>query len=51
MHMNKKKSLYEAPTIDILEVQFEESVLTGSNNYGAEGAAGNEIEDGYVYEL
>ena len=30
--MNKKKSLYEAPTIDILEVQFEESVLTVSQN-------------------
>ena len=49
--MNKIKSLYEAPTIDILEVQFEEGVLTGSNNYGAEGTAGNAIEDGYEYEL
>ena len=49
--MNKIKSLYEAPTIDILVVQFEESVLTGSNNYGAEGTAGNAIEDGYEYEL
>ena len=30
--MNKKLSLYEAPTIDILEVRFEESLLTVSQN-------------------
>ena len=30
--MNKKKSLYEAPTIDVLVVQFEGAILTGSNN-------------------
>ena len=29
--MNKKKSLYEAPTIDILEVQFEGMVCTSPN--------------------
>ena len=29
--MNKIKSLYEAPTIDILVVQFEDSLLTVSN--------------------
>ena len=28
--MNKKKSLYEAPTIDILVVQFEGALLQGS---------------------
>ena len=28
MHMNKIKSLYEAPTIDILVVQFEGMVCT-----------------------
>lgn len=49
--MNKIKSLYEAPTTNILVVQFEEGVLTGSNKYGAKGAAGNVIEDGYEYEL
>ena len=31
MHMNKIKSLYEAPTIDVLEVQFEGAILTGSD--------------------
>ena len=36
--MNKIKSLYEAPTIDILEVQIEESVLTGSPVAGQAGA-------------
>ena len=30
--MNKIKSLYEAPTIDVLVVQFEGAILTGSNN-------------------
>ena len=28
--MNKIKSLYEAPTIDILEVRFEGGILTNS---------------------
>ena len=51
MRMNKIKSLYEAPTIDILVVRLEGGVLSGSNNYGANGAAGNDIEDGYEYEL
>ncbi len=30
MRMNKKKSLYEAPTIDILVVQFEGALLQAS---------------------
>ena len=30
--MNKMKSLYEAPTTDVLVVRFEESLLTLSNN-------------------
>ena len=51
MRMNKIKSLYEVPTINIFEVRLEESVLTVSNNYGEKGAAGNDIEDGYEYEL
>ena len=46
--MNKIKSLYEAPTIDILEVQFEESVLTVSNqnntiNYATIDEWGSEL--------
>ena len=28
--MNKKKSLYEAPTTDVLVVRFEGAILTGS---------------------
>ena len=32
MHMNKIKSLYEAPTIDILEVRFEGAILTLSED-------------------
>lgn len=44
--MNKKKSLYEAPTIDVLEVQIEESVLTVSNqNNTIENATIDEWED------
>lgn len=31
MLMNKKKSLYEAPTTNILVVRFEGALLTGSN--------------------
>ena len=42
--MNKKKSLYEAPTIDILEVRFEGAILTGSNNAQSE-AMPSFIED------
>ncbi|MBR1558138.1 MAG: hypothetical protein IJ647_10375 [Prevotella sp.] len=36
--MNKKKSLYEAPTTDVLVVRFEEGVLTGSPVAGQAGA-------------
>ena len=46
-----KKIYYEKPECEILVVRFEEGVLTGSNNYGAKGTAGNTIEDGYEYEL
>ena len=31
MLMNKKKSLYEAPTTNILVIRIEESLLTVSN--------------------
>ena len=32
MRMNKNKSLYEAPTTEVLVVRFEGAILTGSNN-------------------
>lgn len=51
MHMNKKKSLYEAPTIDVLVVQFEESVLTGSPQFGTTGSAGDDTDDEYYGEF
>ena len=47
MHMNKKKSLYEAPTIDILEVRFEGALLQGSN--GIKSIAEDEVEDDTAY--
>ena len=48
--MNKKTSLYEAPTTKVLVIRFESALLQASN-YGAKGAAGQNIEDGYEYEL
>ena len=48
--MNKNKCLYEAPHTDILVIRFESALLQASN-YGAKGAAGQNIEDGYEYEL
>ena len=39
--MNKKKSLYEAPTTDVLVVRFEGALLTLSGPLaGVAGAAG-----------
>lgn len=32
MRMNKKKSLYEAPTTDVLVVRFEGAILTISGD-------------------
>lgn len=49
--MNRNKSTYERPKCDLLVVRFEQGVLTGSPNYGAKGAAGNAVEDGYEYDL
>ena len=43
--MNKKKSLYEAPTTDVLVVRFEEGVLTGSPQFGTTGSAGDDTDD------
>ena len=45
MRMKKNKNLYEAPTIDILEVQLEGSVLTGSTLFGTIGSAGGDTFD------
>ena len=42
--MNKMKSLYEAPTTDILVVRFEGALLQTSI-YGAKGAAGQQMVD------
>lgn len=42
--MNKIKSLYEAPTIDILVVRLEGGVLTGSPVAGQAGA-----NEAYLY--
>lgn len=52
MLMNKKKSLYEAPTTNILVVRFEGALLTGSP-YGEKGAAGKKMvdDDDYTYSL
>ena len=37
MLMNKKKSLYEAPTTNILVVRFEERILQNSANMSVKG--------------
>ena len=43
--MNKKTSLYEAPTTKVLVVRFEGSLLTGSPIAGQAGA--NETYNSY----
>lgn len=43
MHMNKTKSLYEAPTTDVLVVRFEGALLQGSN--GIKSIEGEGVED------
>lgn len=45
-----KKQFYETPEAEVLVVKIERALLQGSN-YGAKGAAGNAIEDGYEYDL
>ena len=47
--MNKTKQGYVAPLSDLLVVRFEENIM--SVQYGAKGAAGNVLEDGYEYDL
>lgn len=48
MLMNKKKSLYEAPTTNILVVRFEGNLLTGSP-YNGTSSKDTEVivDDGY----
>ena len=41
--MNKINSLYEVPTINILEVRFEGALLQGSN--GIKSIEGDDVED------
>jgi len=48
--MKQNKQMYLSPETEVLVVRFEESLLQGSN-YGAKGAAGQNIEDGYEYDL
>ena len=55
MLMNKKNSLYEAPTTNILVVRFEGALLTGSpdgtwNNSIKKGSVWNQDEDDYGLE-
>ena len=52
MRMNKMKSLYEAPTTDILVVRFEGALLTVSgpgSGYNRSGGAGNEMNEDSDY--
>lgn len=48
--MNKIKMTYERPTTSLLVIRFEQSLLQASI-YGAQGAAGQNIENGYEYDL
>ena len=48
--MNKLKEQYCSPTTNILVVRFEGMIMQ-SGGYGAKGAAGSNIEEGYEYEL
>ena len=41
--MNKKKSLYEAPTTDVLVVRFEGALLTGSD--GIKSITDEDVKD------
>ena len=45
--MNKTKSLYEAPTTDVLVVRFEGMVCTSP---GARGVAGNVFDGSNTYD-
>ena len=44
MLMNKLKSLYEAPTTDVLVVRFEENIM--SPGVGANGLQGGNVVTG-----
>ena len=43
------KIFYEKPTVELLVVRFEENIMSPA--YGAKGTAGQNIEDGYEYDL
>ena len=47
--MNKKKSLYEAPTTNAIVVRFEGNLLTISG--GEEGKAGKNLSQGNVWSF
>ena len=50
--MNKKKSLYEAPTTDILVVRFEGMVCTSpGSGYNRSGGAGNVMNEEVIEQL
>ena len=52
--MNKMKSLYEAPTTDVLVVRFEGMVCTSpGSGYSRSGGAGNVMneDDDYNYSF
>lgn len=43
--MTKQKQLYCAPCTEVLVVQTEEALLTGSPIFGSKGSAGSNTED------
>lgn len=45
MLMNKKKSLYEAPTTNILVVRFEGRILDSSPLGGIRNIEGDDVQD------
>ena len=52
--MKNEKQAYMAPTTDILELRVESQLLQASPLdyfYGAEGAAGGDLEAGNEYNL
>jgi hypothetical protein len=53
MRMNKKKSLYEAPTTDVLVVRFEGAILTGSdpNRVRSNSSSSGYDSENYLDEL
>ena len=46
MRMNKKKSLYEAPTTDVLVVRFEENIMSPGPLQANGTRQGNVLDSG-----